>query len=272
MGTPRDIRWLEAIRDVIADAARDFQCGFIDTYAYFRDGYREAWDDHWLADDLGGGGGGVHPDEIHNHWICSKIMEFALDPMRHRGMNNFFNIGGTPAANQRAVTEQPSSYPYGLTVWRTDGTWSLDGFVSNFRQADGITKQTVYGFADGRQIGFTRFSDPASSLTLWKEFLAPRNLTLINSWVLAGGDTARYYPKLDGRVSIEMRVTAGTGAIAVIPAEHRPPSSRYFHTSNGAGTVAGIAFISAVTGEISITSGPTTDVIIHGEYTQDWGT
>src|SRR5690606_35882925 len=64
----RDEKWQEAVRRVCRQAARDFQCAFIDTYALWRDGRAGA--DLWMDNPMSLGQP-IHPKNIMNVWICS---------------------------------------------------------------------------------------------------------------------------------------------------------------------------------------------------------
>lgn len=70
----RDEMWYEKMIPAIKEAARDFQCCFIDTYGHFQDS-RNASD--WM-DNPFGDGRHIHPMEVGNLWITSLIYDTVI--------------------------------------------------------------------------------------------------------------------------------------------------------------------------------------------------
>lgn len=79
----RDAAWMEATRPVIRRAARDYQCAFIDTFKLWEDTVNAA--NLWMDEPLGPGVV-IHPLNVMNSWIASKVGELiypaALDPAK----------------------------------------------------------------------------------------------------------------------------------------------------------------------------------------------
>jgi lysophospholipase L1-like esterase len=67
----RDASWHESINQVIKEAAREFQCCFIDTYAMTKDAINAG---DWM-DNPYGDGRHIHPNNVGNIWITSAIAE-----------------------------------------------------------------------------------------------------------------------------------------------------------------------------------------------------
>ena len=141
----RDELWYEQITPIIKQAARDFQCTFIDTYAYLRDSRPAAgvWMDNPFGD-----GRGIHPLNVMNTWIAG-LMSSVVFPVGLRqkiGRNNIKNIGGNEDVGDS--TRVPSFYPYGLTIGRANGSsaFPFDGAIVTIRTSDEIVFQFNFPF------------------------------------------------------------------------------------------------------------------------------
>ena len=135
----RDELWYEQIIPGIKQAARDYQCAFIDTYAYLRDSRPAAtiWMDNPFGD-----GRGIHPLNVMNTWIAGLMSSVIFpDGLRQKiGRANVRNIGG--AESTPASTLLPSTYEYGLSINRASGSaWIFDGSVVTIRSQDEIVIQ-----------------------------------------------------------------------------------------------------------------------------------
>ena len=264
-GQPRNIRWLEAIRDVVIEAARDYQCGFIDTYAMWRDGYRDAWDDAWLANDISGGG--VHPDVIFNHWIASKVADFTLKPLEHRSYNNFFNIPAASAKGPVLTTDLPYFYDYGVSINRAETGWPINGTVVTTRTADGIWKQENFGNSStvNRRSAF-RY---AESLTVWGPWLTRTAFILLNGWITKAGNTSPIYQRTqEGIVHLEMTLDGSSktsDTVGNLPASFRPATNQRFITFNNDGTVTGVVQIGS-NGDVIPVGGTVSDIAIRCSF------
>lgn len=152
----RDELWYEQIAPGIKQAARDFQCVFIDTYAYLRDSRPAAgvWMDNPFSD-----GRAIHPANVMNVWI-SGLMASAVFPegLRHKiGVSSVTNQSG--AEDVGDVARLPSYYRKGITIGRayaTSTAWPLDGTVITIKSVDDNALQINYPYrtADRTQFYF----------------------------------------------------------------------------------------------------------------------
>lgn len=144
----RDELWYEQIAPIIKQAARDYQCTFIDTYAYLRDSRPAAniWMDDPFLD-----GRGIHPLDVMNTWITGLMAEvvFPIGLRNKIGKTNIRNIGGAEDAGDSA--RLPSFYPYGITISRADlpAAFPFDGSLITFRSADEILLQINFTYLNG---------------------------------------------------------------------------------------------------------------------------
>lgn len=139
----RDELWYEQITPVIKQAARDYQCTFIDTYAYLRDSRPAAG--IWM-DDPFGDGRGIHPLNVMNTWITGLMASVVFpNGLRSKiGRNNVKNIGGADVIV--LSTQLPSAYPYGVNIGRAGATFPFDGAVVTIRTSDEIVFQINFPF------------------------------------------------------------------------------------------------------------------------------
>ncbi len=68
----RDAQWLRQVRVVARQAAKDYLCAFIDTYSIWPDAVHAAG--LWM-DDPFGDGRAIHPKNVFNAWIVTKMAE-----------------------------------------------------------------------------------------------------------------------------------------------------------------------------------------------------
>lgn len=139
----RDELWYEQIIPGIKQAARDFQCCFIDTYAYLRDSRPAAglWMDNPYAD-----GRAIHPLNVMNTWV-SGLMASVIFPIGLRdkiGAANIRNISGADDIGD--VSRLPSYYRRGVTISRAYTDWPLDGIVITVKSIDDACLQIVYPY------------------------------------------------------------------------------------------------------------------------------
>lgn len=128
----RDAIWYEAICEVIKQAARDYQCCFVDTYHHLLDSTNVIWQD---APMPGYPDVHIHPLETGNAWIASQISE-ALIPEALRKIT----AQNTPVLTWYAPTL--------INTWENFGTgytqagYSCDG---NFVYLKGLVKSGSIG-------------------------------------------------------------------------------------------------------------------------------
>ena len=135
----RDEKWHEQIVLGLKQAARDFQCCFIDTYAYLQDS-RNATD---YMDTVGATH--IHPANVMNTWI-STILCDAIFPkgLRQVAENRLFNLGS--ATTIKAAGDATSTYEKGISIYRANpggagSNWPFDGIVVTFNAADNVQLQ-----------------------------------------------------------------------------------------------------------------------------------
>lgn len=140
----RDEKWYEQVRNVYMQAARDYQCAFIDTYSLWLDSRNGAAD--LFMDNPYGDGRAIHPLGIMNTWIVSKVFDLCFPDsfLKKVSKGNFVNeysVDKTPP-----FSNLPASYNYGTTLSRAfgasiGGTFEVDGMISTSVQSDGIAYQ-----------------------------------------------------------------------------------------------------------------------------------
>jgi len=145
----RDEKWYEQVSRVVRQAARDFQCAFIDTYALWRDSRTAAglWMDNAALPSPDGRA--IHPLDIMNQWIASVIGDMVVPSGME--LRNVVSTRTLPTVNQ-----VPSQYPVGYSTWRVN-TWTINsvaynGMVIVFRGADGVVFQMVVDYTTQRQV------------------------------------------------------------------------------------------------------------------------
>lgn len=140
----RDERWYEQIIAGIKQAARDFQCCFIDTYAYFRDARVAAniWMDKPFADNRA-----IHPLNVMNTWIAGLIgsVMFPEGLATSIGRTQLRTVGGSEDAGD--VSREPAWYPYGVTLSRANGAgFPYDGVLQTTRWHDEVVVQYCFPY------------------------------------------------------------------------------------------------------------------------------
>jgi hypothetical protein len=149
----RDERWYEQVAPIVRRAARDYQCVFVDVYAYLRDARNAAdWMDDPYAD-----GRHIHPLNVMNVWIASLLAD-ALFPRGLVAVN-----GSTQNVSARVATPLstalPSAYAYGVGIWRAyQSAWPADGAVMTVRHRDGVTLQVNWSYSSSVNTIFLRQS------------------------------------------------------------------------------------------------------------------
>ena len=109
----RDQKWYEQIRKVIRQAARDYLCACIDTYAIWHDANNGAglWMDHVYGD-----GRSLHPKNVLNGSITSAMANF-LFPAAFD-----LPLSGTYVPTVTASTNCTSAAPQGSLQWLRSGS------------------------------------------------------------------------------------------------------------------------------------------------------
>lgn len=241
----RDAEWFEEIYPVIKQAARDFQCCFVDTYNFLLDSTNVVWED-----DIGGDGVHIHPLNIGNAWIVSLLSQVIIpDTLRIPTMTNQLSSDGT-----KALTDAPSTYPIGDSIFRTDNTFPYDGIVVTSNSQDGVLyqinsglfAQTTEAVAIRRGLRVTGIPGGIGN-NAWAPWInlknteAVKTLTLVNSWVNYGVPHMNFGYYKDSADIVHLRgtlksgtMTAGT-VITTLPAGYRPSGDGFYNSSCGAG-------------------------------------
>jgi len=240
----RNKPWFDAIYPVIKQAARDFQCCFIDTYNYLLDSTNVVWQDDLLANGIH-----IHPLETANAWIVSLMGE-ALIPtdLRKYGVTNLVT-----ADDVRYGTDLPSTYEFGVSMARASGSgfgWPLDGMVQTIKGGDGVATQicsSLYAqvvesiaIRRGNTTGGISGSIGDNAWAPWFTVGASestRALSLLNSWVNYGEpyDTAGYYRDSSGLVHFTGLIKSGLlptfTSIGLLPVGYRPLKNKFLATT-----------------------------------------
>lgn len=139
----RDELWYEQIIPGIKQAARDFQCAFVDTYAYLKDSRPAAG--IWM-DDPFGDGRAIHPLNVMNMWIAGLIADviFPQGLVSKIGRANVRSVGG--AEDVGDVSRLPSYYKYGVTISRAQTGFPIDGTLITVRSQDETVLQLLYPY------------------------------------------------------------------------------------------------------------------------------
>lgn len=152
----RDEKWYEQINQAIKQAARDFQCTFIDTYAMWKDSRPAA--NVWM-DNPYGDGRAIHPLDVMNEWIVSTVTDVVYPSvlLRKEQTSKIQNY----VSQDRLVNDTTSLplYDFGLTMeraYKVTKTWPLDGQTTTFKSADGVGFQLNTGYieADSGKVFF----------------------------------------------------------------------------------------------------------------------
>lgn len=258
----RDDAWHRAIIPYIKQAARDFQCCFIDTYQYLWDSINAS--DH--MDNPYGDGRHIHPNDVMNLWITNLMYDVILPPS-FKAKYGAGNVLNEWSSNQmKALGDAPSTYPVGISMHRTQTSpldFPINGGVVTFKSVDGVVFQFNVGYSTGYSgFGF-RFGYTATDTWSPMHIIAPtsiQTLTLNNSWVLydaANGRPAKAYKDSSGVVHLQGLIKSGTMTngtqIATIPTGFTPLTGVFAPVAFSGGT----AVISIAGSNLAIVSGVT---------------
>lgn len=195
----RDERWYEEMIPIIRQAARDFQCVFVDTYAMFRDSNGAGI---WL-DDPYKDGRGVHPDKAFNYKIMKPVADVLFSHLKNavHAKNNLINV----FEEERVVNanEPIDVYSAGFTIFKTGANFPFEGYVYTDVSANGnivqkLVKKLDYNASNGINEEATviqRFADRDSGYTWSRWFDLEENLNLginFNAYTTNGYGAAKY--------------------------------------------------------------------------------
>jgi hypothetical protein len=242
----RDKEWFEMIQPVIKQAARDFQCCFIDTYNYLLDSTNAIWQDTPMPDPTVH----IHPLETANVWIVSLMLEAIIPTvLRKYGVINY----SSSERNIIGDVSKPSEFSYGVSFDRSLYNYPFNGQVTTLKQRDGVTLQinTSLYLADSKKFAF-RLGNQTTGIPSsigndafgeWviiggSEAWTP--LTLSGTWVHSGGatDSVNQYRKdANGEVYIEGlikngAITVGSAIADALPLGYRPLKDKILPVSS----------------------------------------
>jgi hypothetical protein len=216
----RDAAWYEAILPIIRKAARDYHCGFLDTYRYLLDSTNIVWQDNPYGD-----GRHIHPLNTGNAWIISLMSNMLIpESIRNYGVKNVHS-----SIDIASVSDVPSSFPEGISLYRTTDSIYNGSFI-NFRQNDGIILQFNYSYTSAQCVLRTGFIvtdvwSPWVKIGQNEDWIAP---SLQNSWVNYEGGHANvgYFKDNNNIVHLKGWIKSGTTgysyAIFTLPQYYRP--------------------------------------------------
>lgn len=244
----RNEEWYEQVRKVYVQAARDYQCCYIDPYPFIRDSRTGGL--LWMDQPYGGTEpGNTGPRTVHQResamdplwaWIIDSL--FPREALLEWGAASFKNIGTNGAGEIANAALGPLGYNAGVT-WQwatTGGGFPKNGWLKTERFADGVAKQTItpVGALGGDNAMITR--QTATSLTTWitRWTGVAEAVTPLNGWADFSNGLGVLAPIasaiLDEQGFVQVRgslkggtVTATT-TICALPAGMRPPAPQQF--------------------------------------------
>ena len=243
----RNYAWYDEIYPHLVDIAREFQCCFIDTYHAMYDSTNVTWQDEVMGNDYTH----IHPLETANAWIVSLMSE-ALVPtaLRNYGITNKLSTYAS-----KPSTDTPSTYPYGISIYRTSTGFPYDGMVTTIMGYDGICMQINGSYLSQSSEGVairrgTRNTGVQGSIgdntwAPWINLLSTESAktlpALQNSWVAYDQySTPQYWKDSSGSVHLRGRVKSGTVTqltiISSLPAGYRPNQGGVFTVATYSGT------------------------------------
>jgi lysophospholipase L1-like esterase len=242
----RDEKAYEQLRGIFVQAARDYQCCFIDVYAYLNDCWGMAnftMDSPFPANPTIA----IHPLNVMQTWLWGFILDYAFGQSETRiyAKNNFQNSGASAGVIPFATPL--TSFNYGLSIYRcTDGP--VSGQLVTFRHTDGGGWQILFGFGSTSKKVERTWNIAGAAWTASSGVIT--DATLLNSWVNFGSTrrNAGYYKGSDGRgyacgTIKSGTITAGT-LLFTVPAEFRPVAD-HVSLNRGAGGGIGIGINAA---------------------------
>jgi hypothetical protein len=259
----RDERWYEKARLVVRQAAKDYQCAFIDTYALWQDARAAAT--LWM-DDPFGDGRAIHPYNIFNVWIASAMADLLFPPGLRTPL-----LGS--AAGLIGVGSLPRLYPYGYSLNESAATgWPgmANGQILTWKSEDNGVYQMVYtkGSVAGDAAGGYPMPQIAermgnSFLDEWKSWITEPAIdltsVLANGWVNFSGTNIARAKKTRNQCTLSGLVKSGTTAngtvILTLPVGYRPRNaSAAFVVATGAVGTFGTIYV-ASNGQVTIQGG-----------------
>lgn len=263
----RNAYWYEQLRNIYLQAARDYQCGYFDTYSMMPDSYGLAGFSLDAPSTLAPGVG-IHPMDSMQTWIWGKFLDtyFNRSSVAPYVSNAFVNVGAISGAPTAATL--PNNYRVGINIYRakvSDG-FPIDGVAVTIRHVDQPTLMFVYGFSAGFSKCITRTANISNNT--WNQFTGTlAGLTLSGGWSAA--ITPGYRVSSDGLVTISATLTGGTTTsgttiLTGIPAALRPTDNKILTCANGDGSH--LAVTVKTDGTIALATGSTASIQVNVSY------
>lgn len=240
----RDAKWYEQLHDVYVQAARDFKCAFIDTYALTQNSKGLAG---ILLDNPYGDGRGIHPNDVFNAIISGYIIDMVAPMGLHPayGRNRVWTTSGGEDATITAAA-LPSTYSDMITMIRTlpANGWPLNGNAITYRSMDGTAIQYVFGYSDANRgqmyVRFGRAANLGGEGEGWSSFYQTANRfssTSISTSAPYATGTARANRTgtqviVDGKMTISTPTNINVGtSLGTVPAGYRPTRDVMYGTA-----------------------------------------
>lgn len=234
----RDEKWYEDARDVCRELAEKHGCAYFDTYGLFQNSRDAAG--LWM-DDPFGDGRAIHPANIMNAWIASKLADLVFPHLLRPRIADGTNYSKT-------ASSLPSTYPYGWSHFSTasgDTSFPMkNAHVLTFKSLNGVVMQWAHsgwasetsasnnGGLNKAQIS-ARMGQHVGATDTWYAWSghAPLDLTslLVNGWVPFAANN-NPSASMNGNVVtlsglIKSGATAAGTDLLTLPAGWRPRNS-----------------------------------------------
>lgn len=214
----RDELWYEQIAEGVKQAARDYQCCFLDTYGWLKDSRPAAglWMDNPYSD-----GRAIHPLDVMQLWIMDLISAAVFpEGVRTTLARNKLRItGGVEESFLPTVT--PANCQFGIGIYRaqeSDG-WPVDGNVQVVRSGDDSVMQTIWPYkaAQAGQLK-VRYGTPGTaggSISGWSSWYELANAANSSAAVTPDTTTARTLALADA--GLYLRSTNAAAVTFTVP-------------------------------------------------------
>lgn len=220
---------LETFRNGYAQAAHDYQSGFIDFYALMPDNDFNQGTSSLMMDVPYGVGTDnpviyIHPGNSKNPTYAKALEDFMFAPIDSI-------TGGTGCANVSNLSANllfssaPNIYPHGCSIYRTLATngWPYDGMVTTTKSIDDtIVTQTVTQTGAATSTACFRV---AASATTWNALACPLTSAGVGGRVLQSGSNP-YFVQLDTTAQTPTYYTNGGDATTL--SQNRDPQTGLF--------------------------------------------